>query len=168
MKWILSKSMWINLFVGQQVCKPAHTHTSSHSCLCSYVTSIHCTDGFIYIFLSRVQPCTNQFQIIEAAPHLAINSSSVSSLTSAMSLRTVAHRNMLMTRHYSCYCGKTNSFHGEKCYRYIANGTTSPISSGHWCTLFLWLFVCLKSEMSSCNHPLCHFKPYLCNRKDVF
>ncbi len=36
------------------------------------------------------------------------------SLPSAMSLRTVAHRNMSTTRRYRYYRGKTNSYRGEK------------------------------------------------------
>ncbi len=55
--------------------------------------------------------------------------SSISHLPSAMSLRTVAHRNMSTTKLYCYYRRKTNSYRVENFYRYIANDKISPIPS---------------------------------------
>ncbi len=105
-----------DIFVGQQVCKLAHTHAKlyrTHTVLHLFrlIFSVHCTP--------------NQLQIIKGARahHLAIYSSSISRLPSAMSLR----RNMSTTRLYRYYHGKTNFYRGENFYRYIANDKISPI-----------------------------------------
>ncbi len=84
-----------------------------------------------FFFLCTVQPWPNQLQIVKGARahHLAIYSS-VSRLPSAMSLRTVAHRNMSTTRLYR-YRRKTNSSRGENFYWYIANDKISPIPTWH-------------------------------------
>ncbi len=124
MKLIWRKSMSINyIFVGQQVCKQAHTHAKLY---CTRATVEHLfkaqTD-----FLLHVQPWPNQFQIVEGAPRLAIYSSSISCPPSAMLLRTVAHRNISTTQFYRYYRGKTNSYRGENFYLYIANDKISPI-----------------------------------------
>ncbi len=71
--------MLINLFVGQQVCKQSHTRRTR-------VTVVHLL--IADRFLCTVQPRTNQIQIVEAAPRLTINSSSISHPPSTMSLRT--------------------------------------------------------------------------------
>ncbi len=101
----------ISLFV-QQVCKQTHTHAEL------YATVLHL---FRLIFCALYSP-----EIVERAPRLAINSL-ISHPASAMSLRTVAHRNMSTTRLYHYYRRKTNFDRGENFYRYIANCKISPI-----------------------------------------
>ncbi len=119
-KLIWRKSMSINyIFVGQQVCKQTHTHAKlyrTHSVLHLFrmIFFVHCTALTKSVKGAR-------------AHHLAIYSSSISRLPSAMSLHTVAHRNMSTTRLYRYYRGKTNSYRGENFYRYIANDKKSPI-----------------------------------------
>ncbi len=101
MKIIWRKSMsTIYIFVGQQVCKQAHTHF------------VHST-----VLIKPVPDCSS----------FRINSSSISRLPSTMSLRTVALRNVSTTQLFRYYRGKSKSYRGENLYRYIANDKILPI-----------------------------------------
>ncbi len=85
---------------GQQVCKQAHTcKTVLHTCYCT--TFIQGSDQF---FVTLYSP--NQCQTVERAPHLAINSFSVSRPPHVMLLCTVAQRIMSTTRLYSYIAGR--------------------------------------------------------------
>ncbi len=100
----LLDNRFVNRLIHMQNCI-AHIlyYIYSDRCFC-----VHCTP--------------NQLQIIKGArAHHLVIYSSVSRLPSVMSLRTVAHRNMSTTRLYRYYRRKTNSYHGENFYRYIAN-----------------------------------------------
>ncbi len=139
MKFIWRKSMSINdIFVGHQACKQAHTHAKL--CYCNILLFKAQTD-----VCHTVQSWPNQFQTEEGTPRLVINSSSISHPPSAMSLRTVTHRNMSTTRLYRCYRGKTNSYRGENFYWYIANDKSLlvPVWEHQWCVFegyMVWCF----------------------------
>ncbi len=104
-----SKGVLINLFVGQQVCKQAHTRRTR-------VTVVHLliADRFLCTCTVLNKPDPDCRSSSSFSDKLLLD------FTSAFH-NVAPHGNMPTTRRYRYYRGKTNSYCGENIYRYIAN-----------------------------------------------